>query len=157
LNEIPASIPSNQLTSSSLISFKKDTSAKKKDEYDFDENENSVYDIDDDTNTQGHFRLYIKTNDKQQAAELEDISINLDSTVNNSSLNNNQANSSLKFTSENDEKRNDFDFDELAMLCSGNFKADDRAAKSTKFTGDSIELSLPVDEYVCACQAGSLT
>jgi hypothetical protein len=131
-NEIPASIPSNQLKSNSSVSIK--NKKKKKDEYDFDENEkddDDIFDIDEDTNTQGHFRLYINTNDnnRQQAqqTEIEDISINLDTTVNNSSLN--QANSSLvtKLVTDTDARnneRNDFDFDELAMLCSGNFKAD---------------------------------
>jgi hypothetical protein len=132
INDIPASIPSNQLTSNSSITIKP---WKQHDEYDFDAD--NEYDA--DTTTQPSFRLFIDSTDrqKQKDDDIDCISLNFD-TVNNS-LNNQNADlsantanntaSKLNLSENNDlfetecDGQNGEEFDELAMLCSGNFKA----------------------------------
>lgn len=123
-NEIPASIPSNQLTSNSSITIK----PCKLREYDFES-------FDDDMTTQRQFRLYIDSSDQQKQKEddIESISLNFDNI--NNSLNrdtndlslNTTATTKLNLSENNNNVENDAqgfeEFDELAMLCSGNFKS----------------------------------
>jgi len=121
-NEIPASIPSNQLTSNSSISIK----PCKIREFDFDS-----FDNEDDMTTQRQFRLYIDPSDQQKPKDrLEDIeclSLNFD--TGNNSLNKDPSLNDLSLNTTTPKldvsENNNEEFDELAMLCSGNFKSSD--------------------------------
>ena len=122
-NEIPASIPSNQLTSNSSITI----IPRKMKEYDFCDDDEDI----EDSTTERHFRLYIDSSDQQKPKDddIECISLNFENA--NSSLNNQNAadlstTPKLNLSANNNEsnaQQGFEEFDELAMLCSGNFKS----------------------------------